>query len=325
MGKTDRSMRVVRVMQIMSQATDGISPKEIAQKCGVDVRTTYRDLIALENELGVPVWEHRGKRGIEPGYMLVPVTFTLPEVMNIFLAARLMARHKQRYDPNMATTFTKLKTAIQSPLLKDQIEKTTRWLDRQRQDDRHLFVMATLSKCWVKQRTARIKYRRLGGSQVSERSIDPYFIEPGAEDHASYVIAYCHQKQRVRTFKVERILDIEMTESPYEIPGDFDATKFLDHSWGIYTGGQPQKVRLQFAPEIARLFEEVLWHQTQRIERQMDGSVIMEVRVLINVEFTSWVLSWGANVRVLEPESLREEIRDTARAILRVYGEPEDL
>ena len=51
-------------MQILHQSTNGITAQQIAEKCEVGVRTTYRDLQALENELGLPVWEHKGKRGI---------------------------------------------------------------------------------------------------------------------------------------------------------------------------------------------------------------------------------------------------------------------
>ncbi|MFO8101847.1 MAG: WYL domain-containing transcriptional regulator [Dehalococcoidia bacterium] len=320
MPKTDRTARLIKVMNLLTQSSQGISPRDIAQKCGVDVRTTYRDLKALEDEVGLPVWEHKGKRGIESGYFLPPVSFTLPEVMNIFLAARLMAKHTQRYEPNISMTFTKLSSVIKSPLLKRQIENTAAWLEKQKKDDHYLYILSMLSKCWVKQRTARIKYLRLGGEKITERDIDPYFIEPAAEDHSSYVIAYCHYRRGLRTFKIERIRDIRMTENEYRIPADFDATSFLDYSWGIFTGGKPQKVRLRFAPEIGMLFEESVWHHSQKVKRQADGSVIVELKVLLNIEFISWVLSWGERVEVLEPESVKGEICDIAMAILSVYG-----
>lgn len=320
MRRTDRTARLLKVMQLLHQSSNGFSVREIARKCEVDVRTTYRDLNALEYELGIPVWERKGKRGVESGYFLPPVHFTLPEVMNIFLAARLMAKHTQRYEPNLITTFAKLSAAIKSPVLKQQIENTNHWLDRQRKDDHHLFVLSTLSRCWVKQRSARIKYKRLGGTRITERDIDPYFIEPAAEDHASYVVAYCHYRQKLRTFKIERIKWIEMTGREYGLPADFDANAFLDYSWGIFTGGEPRKVRLKFAPEIGMLFEESIWHHSQKTMRQVDGSVIVELKVLLNIEFISWVMSWGERVEVLEPESLKGEICDIALAILSVYG-----
>ncbi len=324
MIKKDRTARLVKVMNLLTQSSRGISPGDIAQKCAVDIRTTYRDLKALEDEVGLPIWENKGKRGIESGYFLPPISFSLPEVMNIFLAARLMAKHTQRYEPNICMTFNKLRAVIKSPLLKEQIEKTTLWLEKQKKDDHYLYIMTTLAKCWVKQRTARIKYFKLGGNKITERDIDPYFIEPAGEDHASYVIAYCHYRQEVLTFKIERIRGIQMTENEYEIPSNFDATSFLNYSWGIFTGGKPQKIRLKFAPEIGMLFEESVWHHSQKVDRQPDGAVIVELNVLLNIEFISWVLSWGERVEVLEPESLRGEICDIAGAILSVYGLRDD-
>ena len=47
---------------------------------------------ALESELGVPIWEEGRKRGMSEGYFLPPITFTIPEAFNIFVASRLTAK-----------------------------------------------------------------------------------------------------------------------------------------------------------------------------------------------------------------------------------------
>ena len=319
MGKTDRTARLLKVMQLMHQSPRGISPEEIADKCKVNVRTTYRDLKALEYELAFPVWESKGKRGVEEGYFLPPIHFSLPEVMTIFIASRLMARYTQRYEPNMVMTFTKLSAAIKSPILKEHIEKTTEWLKIQLRDERYLHIMATLAKSWVKQQTVQVQYHTLGDDRPSWRYIDPYFIEPAAEGHSSYVIAYCHRAEEVRTFKIERIKNIERTEKTYEIPRDFDVISHLWSSWGIATGGEVEKVRLRFIPEIKMLLEEVVWHPSQKTSIQPDGSVIMTLEVLVNVEFIRWVVGWGEKVEVMEPKKLKREIIDSAKAVLEIY------
>lgn len=121
-AKTDRTARLLKVEHILYQNPKGLMIEEIARLCDVSKRTTYRDLIALESELGVPIWEEGSKRGIVEGHFLPPVQFTLPEALNIFLAARLMLNYAHRYGPNMASTFIKLSSVVPPPL-REQIQK----------------------------------------------------------------------------------------------------------------------------------------------------------------------------------------------------------
>ena len=65
--------------------------------------------------------------------------------------------------------------------------------------------------------------------------------------------------------------------------------------------------------------EETIWHPSQVLEPQSDGTVIMRLKVIDTVELYSWILGWGEKVEVLEPDELREEIIETAKAMLDVY------
>lgn len=319
-GKTDRTARLVKVEHILYQNPQGLKPEEIARLCDVSVRTTYRDLVALESELGVPIWEEGGERGIVEGYFLPPIHLTLPEALNIFLAARLMLSYAHRYDPNMASTFVKLNSIV-SPPLREQIQKTLNWMQKQPRNEKYLRILATLAEAWVSQRQVKIVHRSLPAEKATERVIEPYFIEPAAPGHASYVIAYCHRTNSIRTFKIERIEAAELASEIYTTPSNFDANEFFGSSWGIVVEGEVKTIRLWFDPEIARIMEETVWHPSQVLEPQSDGSIIMTLRVTNTVELYSWILGWGEKVEVLEPAELRKEIIETAKAMLEVYYE----
>ena len=318
--KTDRLARLLNVLYILNQNPNGVKVAEIARQCGVTVRTTYRDLDALEPLHGVKIWEERTKRGIVEGSVLPPIRLSLPEAMTIFLAARLMVGYANRYDPNIASTFMKLNSVVPPPL-RDQIRQTMDWLQEQRKDEKYLRILETIAEAWVSQRTVRIWYQALGDEEATERSIDPYFIEPAAAGHSSYVIGYCHRTNEIRTFKIERIRSIEETSDSYDIPSSFDASSYLASAWGIVADGELKTVKLKFDRQVARLLEEVTWHPSQVTKRQPDGSVIVTLQVLTTVELCSWILGWGEKVEVLEPEELREEIIQTAEAMLDVYHE----
>jgi predicted DNA-binding transcriptional regulator YafY len=321
-GKTkDRTARWAKIEHLLYQNSKGLKVKEIARICNVSTRQIYRDLDDLQSKLGLPIWEERSTRGIDEDYFLPPIRFSLPEALNIFLAARLLLNYAHRYDPNTASTFMKLNSIV-PPTLREQIQKTMDWMQKQPTDEKYLRTLATLTEAWVSRHQVKIAYRSLPAETATERTIEPYFIEPAAAGHSSYVIAYCHRTKSQRTFKIERIEAIDTTSEPYTIPPDFNANEFLGSSWGIVVEGEVKTIRLKInTPEIARIMEETVWHPSQVLEKQSDGSVIMTLRLTETVELYSWILGWGEQVEVLEPTELRQEIIETAKAMLEVYKE----
>ena len=113
--KRDRTARLLRVEGILSQHPHGLSAKDVADRTGVNVRTAYRDLRALEDELGFPVWEEQGKFGALPGAFLPPLNLTLSEAVTLYLSARLMARFSDRRDDNVIRGFGSLAAVLPNP------------------------------------------------------------------------------------------------------------------------------------------------------------------------------------------------------------------
>jgi predicted DNA-binding transcriptional regulator YafY len=188
-----------------------------------------------------------------------------------------------------------------------------------------LHTLATLAEAWVSRRRVKIIYRSIEAEKATERTIEPYFVEPAAAGHASYVIAHCRRTRSLRIFKIERIEHAEMTPEAYDIPPDFDANVLFGSAWGIVVEEEVKTVRLRFVPELARIIEETIYHHSQALQRHRDGSVIMTLQVSTTVELLSWILGWGEKVEVLEPEQLRTEIIKTSKAMLHAYEEKQPL
>lgn len=85
-------------------------------------------------------------------------------------------------------------------------------------------------------------------------------------------------------------------------------------------GDTLEKVTVRFSKRIAPYIRETCWHSSQKITPQRDGGVLFEVEVSEPKEVGWWVLQWGAEAEVLKPESLREELRQTAKALGVLYG-----
>jgi predicted DNA-binding transcriptional regulator YafY len=317
-NRTDRLARLSKVEHLLYQCPDGLTIKAISEKCGVCTRTTRRDLIALE-EIGVPIWEDMLTRGITPGYFLPPISFTLPEAMTIFLAARLLLSYSNIYNPNIDSTFVKLNSAVPPPL-RDQVTRTIVWMQKLTKDNRSRRIMDTLTHGWINGRKVRIWYQSLGRQSAKDRVIEPYFIQPTTLEHANYVIAYCNHTRKMLTFKVDRIKNIELLDERYSIPEDFDANEFLGSAWGIAVYGKPVDIKLRFNAEVGRIAQETKWHPSQAVKMQKDGSALVTFKLPITHEFVAFIMWWGEKVEVLQPKSLREEIAGIAQQMVKSYN-----
>ncbi|MFC2039857.1 helix-turn-helix transcriptional regulator [Chloroflexota bacterium] len=314
-----KTERLLKIWILLLNNPSGYSAIELAGKFGVNERTIYRDFSTLGVDLNVPVYGDNRLWKIDNSQFLPPIRFTLPEALNIFLAARLMLNYSHRYDPNTDATFTKL-SAVLPQSLSDQVTKTMKWMQKLPKDEKTMRIMATSAEAWVSLRRLKITYRSLSAKKAVERIVDPYYIEPAAPGHASYVIGYCHLKGSIRTFKIERIETIELTEESYSIPSDFDANEYLGSSWGIVVEEEIKTVKLRIAdPEIMRIMGETVWHPSQAFEMQRDGSMIMALKVTDTYELLSWILGWGEKMEVLEPPEIRDEIIETVEAMRGVY------
>jgi predicted DNA-binding transcriptional regulator YafY len=290
----------------------------------VNVRTVYRYLEALQSDLKVPIRDENKRWLLDIKRTLPPIRFTVPEALNVFLAVRLMLGYDKRYDPNLDATFSKLGTALPQPLA-EQVQKTVDWMHKLPRDERYLRTLSELARAWVAQHRVKITYRTYDAKKAIERTIEPYFIEPAATGHASYVVAYCHYAGAIRIFRIGRIESIHPTEETYTIPSDFDANKYFGPAWGVSVEGEVKTVQLWFDKGVARLVEETIWHPSQVLKRQKDGSLVMTLQVMDTIELFRWILGWGQDVEVLEPPEIREAVMETAEGVREMYREDEKV
>ncbi len=318
MDRLKKTERMIRIWLLLLRNPLRFTTKDLAEKFEVNVKTIYRDLNTLDTELMVPVYEEKTRWAIHEGFYLPPIRFTVSEALNVFLAARLMLSYSHHYDPNVDSTFSVLASVLPLPL-QEQIQKTLDWMRSLPKNEGYMRNLAKLAEAWMSQHRVKITYRSFEAEKATERVIEPYFIEPAAAGHSSYVIAYCHRAGAIRNFKTERIKDIQITDDTYVIPDDFDANKYFGSAWGVVVEGDVKTIRLRFDKGIARIIEETVWHPSQELERQKDGSVVITFQVMETVDLYSWILSWGNRVEVLEPKEMRVEITKTAKAMLNIY------
>jgi proteasome accessory factor B len=320
--KRDRTARLVRVAHLLYQHPRGLSAREIAHRTGVSHRTVNRDLRALDEEIGVPVWEEGGRYGTEAAGFLPPLSLTLPEAVTLFLSARLMARYEDKRDRHVLSAFGKLATVLPAPIAQ-HVHATIPVMASKPRDESYEHIFGLLAMAWAEGRRVKIGYPFAhpdGRVFVNERTVAPYYLEPNPGGHSCYLIAHDGFTDKVRTFKVERIQRAELTDEPFEIPPTFDASSRLASAWTV-SDEEPVEVRIRFHdPEAAARARENRWHSTQRASEDAEGRLELAFTVGGITEITPWVLSWGDAVEVLGPAELRARVARTAVTLADRYG-----
>ncbi|MFO7696731.1 MAG: WYL domain-containing protein, partial [Anaerolineae bacterium] len=215
-----RAERLRAIEQMLYRSADGMRAIELAEACGVDRRTIYRDLDLLSVS-GVPVWQDEGRFGIERERYLTTVRLGFNEAIALYMAARLLARHSDEQNPHVITALDKLATALPEPI-SGYIARTAVHVRRQPLNERYIQVLEAITLAWSLQRKVRLWYRSPRSGQVRQRDFSPYFVEPSAKGYACYVIGFDDWSGEMRTFKLERLERAQMLDEPYDIPQDFD-------------------------------------------------------------------------------------------------------
>ena len=133
-------------------------------------------------------------------------------------------------------------------------------------------------------------------------------------DYAWYLFAWDPARKDIRTFALGRMSEAALTGKHFDkVPVKFDLRKELEQSFGITRGGKPVHVHLRFQPRAVPLIVERLWHPTQVMIENEDGTLDLTMKVAIVPELVRWVQSWGADIAILEPTSLDDLVLDACR------------
>nr|PZN56358.1 MAG: hypothetical protein DIU68_06445 [Chloroflexota bacterium] len=310
----NRTERLATIEQLLFRSSFGLRAVEIANACGVDRRTIYRDLTLLA-DVGVPIHQKDGRFYIDRDNYTAPIRLTFDEAVSLFLMSRIAARLSEKHNPHCTSALGKLRQALPLPLLQHLETVVDVELDKA-VDLRYQTVLETITRAWGEQRRVKIWYGGEGETRLKARDFAPYFIEPDARG-VLHVIGFDGSLQRVAALELRRIERARLTASMYQIPAQFDARHYLQEGWGRLTleNGEPEPVVLQFSASAAARFDERPCPAPIAIEMIADHGVRLALSVVDTDALLPWIRSWGTEVEVLEPEWLRRQFaQEAARA-----------
>jgi predicted DNA-binding transcriptional regulator YafY len=289
---------------------------DLAAEMSVSDKTIRRD-IELLRSVGFPVENKLGDHGqkkwvVRDSSNSPSLQFTFDEALSLLLSSRyLTPMHGTMFWEACERALHKIRANLGEEA-KDYVERMMGHLHGTFVGQGSYATQSSLIDQLViaieDSKQAIILYQSIRSTEPVEYAVDPYACV--FHQGSLYLIAYSHDHGEIRHFKVDRISEIERSELPFERPQDFSMDKHLSGSFGIFQRhDRPvRKARVRFTSVAARHVQESRWHESQVIEFQRHGEIILSVSLSAFEEFQSWVLSFGSQAEVLEPDELRTSI-----------------
>ncbi|MGG4402523.1 YafY family protein [Paenibacillus amylolyticus] len=315
MNKTERQLAITLELQRRKM----LRAEDLAAQLETSVRTIYRDIQAL-SEAGVPIMGAPGHGySLMEGYFLPPVSFTAEEAVSLLMGADFI---EQRLDTEYAMEAKSAQRKIEAILPESVRNEST----RVRETMRLLHTVEPLTRARVKTylnriRNAILEQRKISfmylkkmsgtdGKRYNMREVSPYGLSLVQENWM--LIARCDMRQDIRHFRLSRMTELFVLEDQFLLPPDFDLNSYRPPD------DRNEQVLIRAKPEITDKVMEALHFYMDAFEEQEEG-FIFHFRVRYPEEILHYLLGWGGDIEVLEPESLRFRMQEVAKNILKHY------
>ena len=309
----DPVMRVLTVLEIL-QARDHVTGAELAERLEVDLRTVQRYVVRLK-DLSIPIESARGVGGsyrLRPGFRLPPLLITNEEAFALSLGLRALRQlGLSAFAPATEGALAKLGRVLPASL-RESIETVEDvvavepgpWVVSTSVDSL-IKAASAIRAC----RRVRFGYRSHNDA-VSRREIKPYAVMH--MDGRWYLIGYCLSRKAMRTFRLDRVTDLEVRTATFHRPANFDPRSYLKERMPFIQSDYQIDVWIDMPIDEA---EHTFAFWRVAAEKDGDGTRLRCGRDNLQL-VAAMLLSTGRRIVISKPVELRETFRELARQAL---------
>ncbi len=151
--------------------------------------------------------------------------------------------------------------------------------------------------------------------------LEPYFLKIFRQRW--YVTGRNVKEDTIKTYALDRMRNVVMESTEFEIPSDFDAESYFKYSYGIvFSQGEVKHVAVKTSARQAKYFRALPLHASQQ-EMIHDAYSIFYYKLRITPDFVSELLSHGAQITVLEPPELKAMVMTSLKESIANYEQLE--
>jgi predicted DNA-binding transcriptional regulator YafY len=321
----DRTERFYKIDHMIRERGT-VPTRDFLQELEVSLATFKRDIEYMKSRHFAPIeWDRDagGYRFVQPdtaapAYELPGLWFSPAEAQALLTMEHLLGS----LEPSLLGAHVQPLKARLSALLSvgdrsaDEVRRRIKVIPfgARRHQPRHfkLVASAVLGRARL-----QISYWNRMKDEVTERVISPQRLV--FYRHNWYLDAWCHLRNGLRSFALDAMKDVSTAAGKSKEVQDAELDEFLKSGYGIFSGTKVQWAELRFSPAVARYVALEDWHSKQRGRIEKDGGYVLEVPFASDKELAMDILRYGADVEVIGPKSLREEVAARLKKAANLY------
>jgi predicted DNA-binding transcriptional regulator YafY len=320
--ETRRISRILELIQIITALPGRCRRRDLAARFEISERMIQKDLDVIRNGLKLTLGRSAEGYRFDDLPRLPAVGFSFAEGISLLLAVEAGRRNTGIGTADLEAAIGRLRG-----LFPPEFIRRTHELGRGAAKGKPVSaehrpqMLALLQRAVLEGRKVRIRYSTSSrGGEENIRIVHPYHVLSYVRSW--HLVAYCERREKVLTFKVDRIRKAELLSERFEVPFDFSLEDHIGDGWGVMGshGEEATDVELLFDPEAGRWVSEEKWHKSQTFEVQQDGSVRFRLHLPITPDFVSWILYYGSRVEVVIPAELRDRVAEEHQRAADRYG-----
>ncbi len=310
-------------MQILTalQAGKNYTADDLANMFETSRRTIFRDLKELQ-AVGIPYKFNPKTHGyaIDPEFFLPPIDLTLQEALGLLLLVHKVRGHVQLPFKNSALLAAlKIENNL-PPKIRQHCNTALRNISAKPSPHAPMSLLdktfAQLQRAVSKKHKVQLQYYSLFERNLINLELCPYHLM--YHHRAWYVLGLSSLHKSIRTFKLNRIRRLKVSDKVFVSGKTFNLADYLGSAWSMIPEGRIYNIKLRFLLMVAENVAEVQWHHTQKVTRNQDGSAILEFRVDGLGEISWWILGYGDQVQILAPKALRNKALKMAKNMIKL-------
>lgn len=312
MNELNKGQKMVKMVELMRRV-GGVRAQDLMERFDLDPRSLRRYLSDLR-DLGLPL-EDDGRSderviSLDARWRRTGVQLTLAELLSLHFGRRLftfldgtsfasdMDEAIERLEPAVSRAHRDLATQLDMKFL--AVAEHAKNYGGDVSD-----VIDDVVTALVYNNPLDVQYRKTSGVE-SRYLLHPYTLAVFRQ--ALYLFAFDAKANQVKTFAIERFTKMaRRRQDHFEVVNGWRPEAHMAHAFGIISG-PPEWVTVVFAPQVAAYIRERTWHPTQTYQVLPDGWLELRMNVAVTVELVIWILGFGAEAKVVGPESLVDRV-----------------
>mgnify|MGYP002854266344 CR=1 FL=1 len=321
----EEKVKNLRIIEIDKMIRSGNYPNvpEMQKRFEVSRATIMRDIEFLRDRYNAPLeydYEKRGYYYTDSTFFVQSVMLSEAELFSVSVIQPLLSQYRNTpLESSIKNIFSKM-----AEMLPQDVSVNTAFLENDISfisDPLPKIDEDTFTKVFSSMRkhlSINFMYRSISQTDYSQHKSNVFHVL--CQKGNWYMLAYDYKYKKITTFALARIKDIELTQESFSVPKNFKPTDYFDPNFGVWnTDIEPVKIELLFSKEINTYISERIWHETQELRINEDGTVYLSFLSNQIPETLHWVMNFGSKVQVLAPPKLIELVKSEVNEIIKMY------